>query len=79
MSEHLTPEHPQAEGIDPDYPDQTRQEGVHLLVNEVRDELHGEGFTDEQIFEWASAFAVREGGGSAEGLLTFIREQEHRG
>ncbi len=76
MSDDITPEHPQAEGKDPAYPDQSHQEGVHLMVNEARQRLEAEGFTDAQIMEWASAFAEDEGGGTVDGLVDYIRRQE---
>lgn len=79
MADDVTPEPPAAEGIDPDYPDETRQEGVHLLVNQARDRLKGQGFTDEQIFEWATAFSQQVGGGSVDGLVDYIRAQQSRG
>lgn len=76
MAEQLQPERPAAEGQEAPYPDEENQEGVHLLANQAFAELEGEGFTREQVFEWAAAFNEEEGGGTVEDLVAFIRRRE---
>ncbi|WP_370324651.1 hypothetical protein [Euzebya sp.] len=76
---HPDPEHPAEEGVATPYPDETRQEGAHLLANQARDRLTAEGFTDAQIFEWAVAFSDAEGGGTVEEFVRWIEAQESTG
>lgn len=76
MSDDLQPERPADEDVDAPYPDSDQQEGVHLLANEAGERLTAEGFTEEQIFEWATAYVNQEGTGTVDGLIDFIRQQE---
>ncbi|AXV07562.1 hypothetical protein DVS28_a2883 [Euzebya pacifica] len=76
MSERLDPERPADEDVDATYPDADQQEGVHLLANQAADRLADRGFTREQVFEWAAAYVEREGVGTVDGLIAFIRQKE---
>ncbi|WP_108668086.1 hypothetical protein [Euzebya rosea] len=76
MDDHLDPERPADEGVDATYPDADQQEGVHLLANQAADRLADAGFTREQVFEWAAAYVEREGTGTVDGLIAFIRQKE---
>ncbi len=75
----LDPERPAEEGIDTAYPDADQQEGVHMLANQAKDELKGEGFSEEQIFEWATAYVEQVGAGTVVGLIDYIKTQESSG
>jgi hypothetical protein len=51
-------------------------EPIHLLANEARPMLAGEGFTDEQILSWAEAFFAQHREGDAHELVAWIRSQQ---
>jgi hypothetical protein len=72
----LVPEEPQAEGIHPPEPRIEDVEPIHLLANEARELLEGEGFTDQQILDWAEAYFADHSEGDARDLVAWIRDQE---
>jgi hypothetical protein len=72
----LEPEEPQAEGLDPAEPDIVDVEPVHLLANEVRGDLRGAGFDDEQIDGWARAYFEQHTGGTREQFLDWIAAEQ---
>jgi hypothetical protein len=51
-------------------------EPIHLLANEARELLEGEGFTDQQILDWAEAYFADHSEGDARDLVAWIRDQE---
>lgn len=74
--DELEPEAPQDEGLVPTEPDIIDVEPVHLLANEVRDDLRGAGFDDDQIDDWARAFFAGHTGGTREELLDWIATEQ---
>jgi hypothetical protein len=53
-------------------------EGARLLGNDARDRLRADGFTDEQIDEWAETYVAENGGGEVGEFVAWIRAQEGR-
>lgn len=72
----LHPEPPEVEGLRPVEPPIDDVEPVHLLANEVRDDLHRAGFDDVQIDEWARAFFAEHTGGTREQFLSWIASEQ---
>ena len=54
-------------------------EGARLLGNDARDRLRADGFTDQEIDEWAETYVAENGGGEVDEFVAWIGEQEHRG
>lgn len=76
MSDDLKPENPADEDISTQYPDADQQEGVHLMANQAGERLKDKGFSEEQIFEWATAYMAEEDAGTVDGLVDYIRAKE---
>ncbi len=74
----LTPEEPHEAGVPEKLADQSHEEGARILADEARDRLKEQGFTDEQIREWAETYIAQESSGSVDGLIDWIARQEHR-
>jgi hypothetical protein len=73
----LVPEPPEDEGIQPPEPRIEDVEPIHLLANEARELLKDDGFTDEQILEWAEAYFAEHSEGDARDLVVWIRNRQH--
>jgi hypothetical protein len=72
----LVPEPPEDEGIHPPEPRIEDVEPIHLLANEARELLKDDGFTDEQILEWAEAYFADHSEGDARDLVVWIRNRQ---
>jgi hypothetical protein len=75
----LVPEGPQDAGVGSPGVDISHLEGAHLLAEEVRVRLKGQGFTDDQILDWAKAFLRDQHSGGKSEFLAWIETQEHAG
>jgi len=75
-AQDLVPEEPKDEGIHPPAPRIEDVEPIHLLANEARELLVDEGFTDEQILEWAEAYFADHSEGDARDLVVWIRRRQ---
>ncbi len=77
--EEPIPESPEAAGIEEEVPAELGQiEGARLLGTDARDRLRADGFTDQQIDEWAETYVAENGGGEVDEFVAWIREQEGR-
>ena len=74
----LTPEEPHEAGVPEKLADQSHEEGARILADEARDRLKGQGFTDEQIREWAETYIAEESSGTVDGLIEWIARKENR-
>jgi len=74
----LTPEEPHEAGVPEKLADQSHEEGARILADEAGDQLRAQGFTDQEIREWAETYIAAEGSGSVEGLIDWISRQEHK-
>lgn len=72
----LTPEDPSEAGVPARSPDESRIEGAHVLASEARERLAPQGFTEEQILDWAEAFVAEEGNGDVDMFVDWIARQE---
>jgi len=71
------PESPAQAGITEEVPAELGQiEGARLLGNDARDRLRADGFTDQQIDEWAETYVAENGGGEVDEFVDWIRQQE---
>jgi hypothetical protein len=76
----VTPERPRDAGVPEEVPDTLGAiEGARILANEARARLRADGFTDDQIDEWAEAFISEIGSGDVEELVAWIAQREHPG
>jgi hypothetical protein len=74
------PERPADAGVAEEIPAELGQiEGARLLGNDARDRLRADGFTDQQIDEWAETYVAENGGGEVDEFVAWIGEQERRG
>ncbi len=69
-------DHPHDVGVEGTCPELAQIEGAHLLANAVRHFLHGCGFDDRQILEWAEAYIAEVGSGSVESFVRWIHERQ---
>jgi hypothetical protein len=76
-AQELVPEPPEDEGIHPPEPRIEDVEPIHLLANEARELLKDDGFTNEQILEWAEAYFAEHSEGDAGDLVVWIRSRQH--
>ena len=77
MPEEPSPTRPRDADVPEDAPiSGSLGEGARLLANEARDRLRADGFDDAEIDAWADAFLTDIGGGSAEDLVSWIRNRE---
>lgn len=72
----LKPEHPQDAGVESRLPDFSHIEGAELLANEARDLLRSQGFTDQEIEEWAHTYIADEHSGDVASFVQWISQQE---
>jgi hypothetical protein len=73
----LNPERPRDAGVPEETPESvTAIEGARTLANEARERLREDGFTDDQIDQWAKTFITENDAGSVEDFITWIRLQE---
>lgn len=74
------PESPRDAGVHEGEPEELgQQETAHLIANDARDHLHGDGFSDAQIDTWAEAFVAERGAGGTGEFVTWIARQERGG
>jgi hypothetical protein len=73
---HLKPEHPEDAGVKSRVPDLSHTEGAELLANESRDFLNRQGFTDEEIEEWAHTYIADERSGDVTSFVEWIMKRE---
>lgn len=62
MAEDLEPREPHEAGVEEETPELAQIEAARLLANDARARLEAEGFSDEQIREWAETYVAKEGG-----------------
>ncbi|MFN2590240.1 MAG: hypothetical protein ABR518_05680 [Actinomycetota bacterium] len=74
----LVPVSPAVIGIAPAQPDTAHIEGAHLLADEARSRLTADGFTDDEIMQWADDFVSVERSGDVNEFLSWIEQQERR-
>ena len=72
----LTPDRPREEGVADPEPRIEDVEPIHLLANEARERLSSDGFSDEQILEWAEAYFAEHSEGTADELVAWIRTNQ---
>ncbi len=78
MNDNVTPERPRDAGVPEEVPEELGAiEGAHILANEARERLRGDGFTDDQIDQWAETFITEVGAGDVDQLVAWIGRQEH--
>jgi hypothetical protein len=72
----LTPERPRDAGVPEEVPEELGQiEGGRTLANEARERLRNDGFTDDQIDEWAEAFIAEKSSGTVDELIAWISRE----
>lgn len=54
----------------------TSIEGARTLGNEARERLRADGFTDDQIDQWALTFITEDDAGSVDDFIAWIARQE---
>ncbi|MBV8981844.1 MAG: hypothetical protein JO086_13150 [Acidimicrobiia bacterium] len=74
----LTPEEPHEAGVPERLADPSHEEGARILADEARDTLREQGFTDEQIREWAETYIAEEGSGDVDAFVAWIAARERR-
>lgn len=73
----LTPERPRDAGVPEEVPESvTSIEGARTLGNEARERLRADGFTDDQIDQWALTFITEDDAGSVDDFIAWIARQE---
>jgi hypothetical protein len=72
----LVPEDPSDAGLPPATLDIEEVEPAHELANEARQRLRADGFSDDEIDDWAREFAAEEGSGDADAFIAWIRVHE---
>jgi hypothetical protein len=71
------PERPRDAGVPEEVPDSvTSIEGARTLANEARERLHRDGFTDDQIDQWAETFITEIDAGTVDQFIEWITQQE---
>ena len=73
----LIPEEPRDAGVPERLADTAHEEGARTLANEARARLAADGFSDDQIRDWAETYIATEGSGDVERFVSWIGEQEH--
>lgn len=68
------PEHPHdVDGVHETVPAELGQiEAGRTLGNDARDRLRADGFTDQQIDEWAQTYVAEVGGGTVDEFVAWI-------
>jgi hypothetical protein len=75
-----TPEHPREVGVHETVPAELGQiEGARILGNDARERLRADGFTDQQIDEWAETYVAEVGGGTVDEFVSWIAALEQHG
>lgn len=74
---HLIPEPVNEAGLTNELPDMSHIEGAELLANESRDTLRKQGFTDDEIEEWAHTYIADEHTGDVGSFLAWIAKREN--
>jgi hypothetical protein len=74
-----TPEDPADAGVEEKIPNLGNIEGARILGNEARARLHGDGFDDQQIDEWAETFIAEVGSGEVDEFIAWISRKEGKG
>ena len=73
----LTPERPRDAGVPEETPEQLSAiEGARTLANESRERLTADGFTNDQIDQWAKTFITEDDAGSVDDFIAWIARQE---
>jgi hypothetical protein len=72
----LTPEPPEAAGIPEETPPLMQIEGAELLANRARNRLRADGFTDDEVDEWALTYITEEGSGDVDSFVEWIARAE---
>ena len=73
----VTPSDPAEEGVPMRELSIEEVEPALMLANDVREEMLGAGFTEEEIVGWARAYVAETGEATtAEGLIDWIRSRE---
>ena len=73
----LTPERPRDAGVPEEVPEELSAiEGARTLANEARERLRADGFTDDQIDQWAESFITEVSSGSVDDLIAWIGGKE---
>jgi len=74
-----TPELPGDANVPEEEPEELGQhEAVNLLANDARERLHADGFTDQQIRQWAERFIAENSAGEVDDFVAWISAQEQR-
>ena len=74
--EPLAAKHPHQSGVQEDVPELAQIERARLLASEAGDLMREDGFSDNQILEWAETYISIEGSGDLESFLTWIAQHE---
>ncbi len=77
-SSALVPLDPADLGLEPVEVDISDVEPMHEVANEARDDLRKQGFSDDEIDDWARQFVAARGPGDEIDFITWVRTQEHR-
>ncbi len=73
----LTPERPRDAGVPEEVPKELSAiEGARTLANESRERLTADGFTNDQIDQWALTFITEVDAGSVDDFIAWISLQE---
>jgi hypothetical protein len=73
----VIPERPRDAGVPEEVPEELGAiEGARILANEARERLRADGFSDDQIDEWAEAFITEVGSGDVDELVEWISQRE---
>jgi hypothetical protein len=73
----LTPERPRDAGVPEEVPEELSAiEGARILANEARERLRADGFTDDQIDQWARTFITENDAGTVDDFVAWIKRQE---
>jgi hypothetical protein len=70
------PESPSEAGVPEETPELSQIEGARILGNDARERLHADGFTDQQIDEWAETFIAENSSGTVDQFIAWIAAQE---
>jgi hypothetical protein len=76
MSDNLEPAEPDTFDVPEETPRLAQIEPARLLAAEAGARLRRDGFSDEQIREWADTYVVEHRGGDVESFVNWIKERE---
>lgn len=77
MTDPLVPEHPHDAGVPEEHPDHSHMEGAHLLANQARAELGDQGFTYQEVLEWADTYLATVSSGDVSSFIRWIAAREN--